>query len=173
MASANRKFTLEGSAKLIAKLRNLQKQSTAKKVLRRAVNIGTTPILQAIRAMVPVAEGDLRRAMAKKVGGYGFGIWGIVGADAGYVGQDGKALSKEEKEKIVKVDGHGSKFEGDDVKRPSKYDHLVEFGHRELNGGQVPPHPFMRPGWDSSIAEAQEKFQAALADGIEKEAAKG
>lgn len=138
------KVEIKGGKELINKLRHLQKQSTAGKVMRRAVNLATTPILQSARAECPVDQGDLRRSQTKKVTGTKLSYNGIVGADANYIGADGK--------------------------KPSHYDHLVEDGYTAHDGTAVPPTGYLRRAWDESIGEAQSKYETALADGIEKEA---
>jgi HK97 gp10 family phage protein len=157
---------IKGAKQLIAKLRRLAKQSTAAKVERRAVNLATTPIVQAVKASCPDGEGDLAKSIAKKVTGKGFTVDGIVGADADYVSQEGTKLKRVEAKAAIAAGE-------EDLKRPSHYDHLVEFGHKDADGGSVAPHPFLRPGWDASIDAAKRRYNAALAEGIEKEAMKG
>lgn len=63
---------------------------------------------------------------------------------------------------------------------------FVEYGHRLVRGGrnrkgrggpgkvvgQVPAHPFIRPAFEASGAEAVETFAATVQKGIEAEAAK-
>jgi HK97 gp10 family phage protein len=133
---------IKGDKKLLAMLRQLPKKAVA--VNRRAINVGTTPILRAVKAGVPVDHGDLKQSMIKKVSNHGPNCSGIVGADADYVGENGE--------------------------KPAKYDHLVEFGHVATDGTQVSANPFMRNGWDEGYPEAQEKYEAALKAGIEKAA---
>lgn len=140
------KIQISGAKELISQLRHLQKESTAGKILRRAVNLATTPILQAARQECPVDQGDLRRAQTKKVSGKRLTYNGIVGADANYVGEDGS--------------------------KPSHYDHLVEDGHVAPDGTVVPPTGYLRRAWDQSIATAQAKYETTLAEGIEKEVLK-
>jgi HK97 gp10 family phage protein len=49
--------------------------------------------------------------------------------------------------------------------RKAPHAHLVEFGH----GGPhpAPPHPFLRPAWDSCKEEVQRNIAAALGKSIE------
>jgi HK97 gp10 family phage protein len=44
---------------------------------------------------------------------------------------------------------------------------FVEQGHISASGGQVAPHPFMRPAFQSAKDEALARFRASLADRIE------
>lgn len=50
---------------------------------------------------------------------------------------------------------------------PGKYAHLVEFGH----GGKrpAPPHPFMRPAFDSTASAAAKKIETKLWELLDKE----
>lgn len=125
-------------------MKALGSKTTAKKVLRRATNLATTKIQQAAKAKVPVDEGDLKKALTKKVYGKNFAFNGIVGADMAAVGEDGK--------------------------NPANYDHLVEHGHVTPEGKEVPAQPFLRPAWDSSIGEAKATYERELKAGIEREA---
>lgn len=138
------KLVVKGERELLAKLKNLG-GAGAKRAARKAVNAGTQPMLKAVRAAAPVETGALKKAMAKKITGKGFNVNGIVGADANYVGDDGR--------------------------KPVKYDHLVEYGHKGPDG-TVPPHPFIRSGYDVSVAAAREKYAEKLASEIEAEAEK-
>ena len=118
----------------------------ATKVNRRAVNLATTPILRACKAQAPVDKGNLRAAMVKKVVSRKARASGIVGADAGYVGEHGE--------------------------QPVRYDHLVEYGHVTPAGTTTTPNPFLQRGWDESIAGATEMFKQTMAEGVEAEAKK-
>lgn len=40
--------------------------------------------------------------------------------------------------------------------------HLIEFGHRLVGGGRVPPHPFLRPAWDSKKDEVLAVMRAEI-----------
>jgi HK97 gp10 family phage protein len=169
MATAGAKLT--GDKKLIQKLRELGKKSVG--INRRAINLATTPILQAVKAACPVEHGDLKKSMIKKVWNRGEVADGIVGADTSYVvgAASGEKLqlgaTKKESNAII-----AAASEDGGVIRPSKYDHLVEFGHATKGGGQVAAQPFMRNGWDSSISEARAKYEEELKNGLEKAAEK-
>lgn len=133
----------------------------ATKTNRRAVDLATTPILNAVREQCPVDEGDLRKAQIKKVYNRGMRANGIVGADANYVGQAGRKLTGEAK----------ASAEGE-VKIPAKYDHLVAYGHVTPGGETTAPNPYIQRGWDASVGGALAKYESELAAGVEAEALK-
>jgi hypothetical protein len=149
------RLKLTGADKLRKQLAELGKRANA--VNRRAVNVGTTPLLRAVKDEVPVEAGDLRRAQTKKVTSSGPRANGIVGADAAYIAQDGERIGKGEQP-------HPDK----EIKQPSHYDHLVEYGHVAPDGTAVPANPYMQRGWDSGIGAGQAAYEKALAEGIEK-----
>mgnify|MGYP006959790058 CR=1 FL=1 len=53
--------------------------------------------------------------------------------------------------------------------KPSKYAHLVEFGHKAPDGSYVPPKPFMRPAIAKvgSGTEFVRRLEAAFLKGVE------
>lgn len=141
------KFELKGFKELIHTLKHLGGPKFARKANRRAVNLATQIILDAARSNCPSDKGDLKAAMIKKITNRGYHANGIVGADAEYVSENGD--------------------------KPSHYDHLVEYGHQTPEGKTIPPHPYLRPAWDESIAAAQAKYAEVLAEEIEKAAKQG
>jgi HK97 gp10 family phage protein len=149
------KLVIKGDKALIAKLKALGPR-IANRVARRAVNLATTPILQAAREHAPITDeqskipGLLKRAQAKKISGHGLRYNGIVGADA-----DVSATNEAGK-----------------TMYPVFYDHLVEMGHLGPDGVEVPAHPYLRPAWEESIGTARAIHERELAAGIEREAAK-
>ena len=107
-------LTITGDKQLLKMLRELPK-AVERKVNRRAVNLATTPILNAVKSETPVYGestdskpqkrdahgrfltvkpgserhgGDLKAAQAKKVYSRGARANGIVGADADYTGEE-------------------------------------------------------------------------------------
>jgi HK97 gp10 family phage protein len=93
---------MKGDKALLKKLNNVAK-SGAYKACRKAVVAGTQPLFKAVKSNVPVDEGNLKKAMVKKVSGKRGNYNGIVGADVDFVGENGE--------------------------QPIRYDHLVEYGH--------------------------------------------
>jgi hypothetical protein len=158
MASAG--VTITGGKALQRMLRELPGR-VANKVNRRAVNVATTPILQAVKDECPVDEGDLRKSQIKKVTSRGTQANGIVGADANYTAQGGKRLTKEERASAT-----------GELKVPAKYDHLVAYGHVTPGGATTTPNPYIQRGWDESIGPAQAKYETELGRGVEAEAVK-
>lgn len=69
-------------------------------------------------------------------------------------------------DRALAVIGPASKFRGADGRQPSKYAHLVEFGHTATNGKHVAAKPFMRPAVavaaDKSFRKLGETFGTAL-----------
>lgn len=161
MASAGVKIT--GDKALQRLLRDLPGR-VANRVNRRAVDLATTPILQAVKDECPVDEGDLLKAQIKKVYSRGMQANGIVGADANYTGQGGKRLGKDERAAALNM--------GSDVKIPSKYDHLVTYGHVTPDGTTTTPNPYLQRAWAESVGGALAKYESQVASGVESEAAK-
>lgn len=156
---------ITGDKRLMRMLQELPRRP-ATAANRRAVALATTPILQAVKSECPVDQGDLRRAQTKKITSRGGRANGIVGADANYTAAAGTGG------KLTKDEAAAHKAGGGELKVPSKYDHLVAFGHATRGGGQTTPNPYIQRGWDESIGTAQAKFEAELAAGIEQAAAR-
>jgi HK97 gp10 family phage protein len=142
--------TLTGAKELEKALKTLGER-TQRKVTRQAVNAACTPILKAARANAPEESGLLKEAMAKKIVTYPeqMTIVGIIGPDTQTKGE----------------------FNGE-PRWPAKYAHLVENGHINPQGEYVPPHPFLRPAYDSTEAQALGVMKEKMGKGIEREAAK-
>lgn len=142
--------TLTGAKELEKALKTLGER-TQRKVTRQAVNAACTPILKAARANVEVESGLLKESLAKKIVTYpeAMTVVGIIGPDTQTKGE----------------------FDGE-PRVPWRYAHLVENGHINPQGEFVPPHPFMRPAYDSSEAQALDVMKEKLGKGIEREAAK-
>lgn len=105
-------------------------------VLRDICVEAARPIAAATKANARVRTGALQDSIIIKGVKFeknGFGM-ALVGVDRGYfVGGRRIARAKVKDAKGV-------------VDRPSKYAHLVEFGHVSRGGGFVAPRPFIRPG---------------------------
>lgn len=137
---------LKGGKQLDRLFEELPKR-TAKRGMRQAANAGTTPILKAARAKVPVESGLLKQSLKKKIKNYALSCVGIVGADRAL---EGEYLGRK--------------------RVPAKYIALVDQGH----GGKhpAPPHPFLEAAIDESGSAAQQAATDKLAAFIEKEAEK-
>ena len=133
-------------------LKGWTSQRVQRKVVRQAVNRALTPTLKAARNAAPEDTGLLRESLAKKTKTYADTgtIVGIVGPDKETQGTDAEGKPRV----------------------PWRYAHLVEDGHVAPDGTVVPPHPFMRPAFDSTEEEMKQVMTERLAAGIEKEAAK-
>ena len=137
---------INGMADLERKLKALGSETIAKRVLRKAIRAGVKPILSAARANVPVESGALKKSLANKVKVNKSAAYGLVGPATDYVGENGQ--------------------------RPSKYAHLVEYGHVSKTGQVIPPHPFIRTTADESLSGARDAYAEKLAAEIEAEASK-
>ena len=142
--------TLLGDKELERTLKTLGER-VQRKVTRQAVNAACTPIVKAARNNAPEESGLLKESLAKKIKTYpaSMTVVGIIGPDT-----ETKGEYKGEK------------------RWPAKYAHLVENGHINPDGKFVPPHPFMRPAYESTQAMALDAMKDKLGKGIEREAAK-
>jgi HK97 gp10 family phage protein len=136
------KIKIEGLDKLLKKLADLSSESKQKVILRKSARAGIAPVAKAERAECPEDKGNLERALDKKIGGKGFRISAIAGADINYVGDDGA--------------------------KPGHYDHLVIRGHVAEDGTVIPPNDFISRAYEQSKAEAEARYTAKLKDEIEK-----
>lgn len=136
---------VKGADKLLDKLARLAGDRTAQRVLRRATNAATTPLLKAVKAGTPVDKGSLKKAMAKKVSGKRYTVGGRVGVDTAKMDPDGKH-------------------------RVARHLHLVENGFEHESGKVVPGAHMLQKGSDASRSQSESAYIRKLADGIEKEA---
>jgi HK97 gp10 family phage protein len=145
------KAKIEGLNPLLKKLESVAHR-TRTQALRKGLRRGTAVVLASAKGKVPVRTGWLKRALATKVKASKKGAYGVVGALAETT-RDSKG-----KRKRTRL-GRAMDKAGVTGVSPSKYAHLVEYGH----GGPAPapPHPFLRPALDeqsgavvSALAEA-------------------
>lgn len=122
---------------------------------------GAKPLVRSIKAKVPVDLGNLKASITT-----GLRIKKRKGTAVAYVGPEvggyykgGKRLNKK------KDDLRGSSG-------PSRYAHLVEFGHVARDGSRVEAKPFMRPGTDESINQVQAKLVVGFQKGLTRAARK-
>lgn len=145
------------------------------RVMGDALGTAAKPIVAAAKQRVPKDTGALRRSLTSVVRRYPRSgkVIAVIGPDKDYYGSSGKRLRRGQSR-------YGSN-------RPSKYAHLVEFGHHTVDSslgqrrfrGQflkgkptatsskrtwVPARPFLRPAVTLATPEAT----AALADGVRR-----
>lgn len=139
---------LEGGKELERALAQLGPR-VARKWLRRAVNVGATPVLQSAREKSPRESGLLAKSLDKKIKTYASSMTAvaIIGPRTDVAGE----------------------FEGA-MRVPWRYAHLVEDGHIDASGASVRAQPFMRPAFDQNRAGALSAISAKLAEGVKKEA---
>ena len=166
------KVKIEGLEPVLAKLRALPKK-TQTKILRPLISKAGTQVLQTERGTVPVAEGWLKRSLGTKVRVYKGTVVVMVGPRTGYqrirartIGRVGKLVFVQKSGR--KLSAFGKKLAKGTTKRPTKYAHLVEYGH----GGPhpAPPHPFARPAWDTKKDAIKSLLETGIIEGIEREA---
>ena len=154
--------------------------TNAIRVAQTALEKSAVPLIRAIKARVPVRTGALRKSIAAKAVGYAGSkkVVLLVGPSKGrYLG--GKRIAR-----------GGRSLRGSD--QPSKYAHLVEFGHHIAAGADgsigfskakgvnlrkgkgrsakfVAARSFMRAGVAAGTAVMLDEMGAALAVGLDRE----
>lgn len=122
-------------------------------VIGDMVKEAARPIVRSIKSKVRVRYGNLKKsitAVVRKKKRTGTAL-AVIGPESGGRFRGGMKIKK------------GGDATGSD--QPSRYAHLVEFGHAGRNGGaSVKAFPFMRPGTD----EAQHNAAAAMVVGFQK-----
>jgi len=101
-------------------------------IIAKAVGEGAKPLVRYVKMYAPVDSGALRDSIGSKVlrdRKRGVAV-ALVGPRTGKF-KNGKPVKKGE-----------SAVDSD---QPSRYAHLVEFGHNMKKGGQTKARPFMRP----------------------------
>lgn len=128
-----------------------------KKAVRSAVNHASKLLLREAKSRVPTRTGQLKKSLGRKVKAYPGAVVGIVGPRTGRRIQIGVRQRGNSAGTPIMID-------------PVKYAHLVEYGH----GGRspAPPHPFLRPAFDSSKWLIVTAMTNIIANAIE-DAAKG
>ena len=129
---------LVNDKQLVKKLESLEKKA-AKKIRKKMVRAGATPIKKAIKRLMPVDKGAAKASIDIKFTKGGGGA--VIGADAEFE-QDGE--------------------------RPANYIHLIENGHVMANGQTVPgAHPIER-GSKAAEAESARKMTAKAESELNK-----
>lgn len=169
------KAKLEG---LEQALRNLEAltRTVRNKILRKAANASARIVLKAARQLVPKNTGLLKKSLGVRVQTYRASgtVVAIVGPRTGF--------KKTRQGKKITAFGKKMKEAG---QNPSKYAHLVEYGHaviyplrkRVLSDGTtiygkvvraMPPRPFLRPAFEQTKAAAVAAMNQIIAEEIEK-----
>lgn len=151
-------------------LKNLQEmtRTVRNKILRKAVNASSKVVLDAARQLVPSSTGLLKKSLAVRVQTYRASgvVVGIVGPRTGY--------QKTRQGKKITSFGKKMKAAG---QNPSKYAHLIEFGHNLARPkgnliGYVRARPFLRPAFDQNKSSVIALMEQRITEEIEKEAKK-
>lgn len=131
-------------------------------VLADMVKEGAKPVVRSIKSKVRVRFGNLKKsitAAVRKKRKKGTAV-AVIGPESGGRFRDGKRLNKD------KVGLRGSE-------QPSRYAHLVEFGHAGRGGGpSVKAFPFMRPGTTEAQANASARMLVGFQKGLARACAK-
>lgn len=120
-----------------------------RRVMRSAVTAAAKPIIASARATIQANDeetGTLRKSMGSTVKTYRKtgSVVVVIGPRVGFANAE----------------------TGRDATR---YAHLVEDGHKP----NTPPHPFLRPAFDSQVSAARDAMEAKIWQGIEDIANKG
>jgi hypothetical protein len=156
-------FALTGTKLLYDNLNDMT-VAIRDKLLKRAMGRATRAIEKAAKDACPADTGTLKDSIATKTtsrGGRGHYIKAFIGP---------------KRNVKVPVDYHkGGLGLPPFVSIPTRYAHLVEFGHNIVNRkgevvGHVGPRSFMRKAWDEAGGEkAVDTFEAVLGAGIAQE----
>lgn len=179
---------LEGLGPALGRLEKLRRGARGK-ILRKALNEGTKPVLSSAKGLAPRESGQLRKSLGKKVKVYresGAAV-GLVGPRSGF-----KRQVTVEKRKVSAVIGgkRTTRRIGAVVYRnPVRYAHLVELGRKAVSvknkkalvsaGGTfygrtvaaALPRPFLGRAWARSVGTASEKVRSTLEREIAREVA--
>lgn len=146
-------------------------QSVRNKILRKALDKASQPILKAAKERAPRETGLLRKSMGRRVIAYR-----STGTVVVVIGPRSKpSFRKEVKIKKVfrQIRGATRMIRNPRseamtmVRNPVKYAHLVELGTKNR-----PAKPFLRPAFQAMRSQATVTAARLIMDGIEKEAAR-
>lgn len=140
-------------------------------IVRRALLRTAEPIVQEAKARVPV----------RKAGPFGKGPALVSEALKESIGAVARSYKNGTQHKVLvgprrkmyKVSAGASTSSGaDEIAIPTRYAHLVHFGHKIVNLGRlvyVPPRPFLADAWAAKGGmQALETFKEALKDEVSK-----
>jgi HK97 gp10 family phage protein len=149
--------------------------AVANRVLRKALEKVSRPVLDDARAGAAKDTGALRRSMGRKAKTYR-----RTGTSVVVVGPRTKwqKVRKRGQEGVKKLAGWARGF-SDSPAVPTQYAHLVEFGAAPHQQSQLRirhpgarPKPFLRPAWDRHKDRVNAALRAEILAGIEREARK-
>ena len=132
-----------GNKELQKKLESLATDGKRNKIARPAMREASGQIRKAAKAKAPTLSGSLKKSIKNVVRTGKNGVYAVIGPAAGFA---------------TELDGK--------VNDPLKYAHLVENGTTN-----APPHPFLRPAFDSIDSEAI--IARRMRQELEKEASRG
>jgi HK97 gp10 family phage protein len=153
---------ITGLAGVLGKLARLASQTTRSKILRKAVDVATRPILQAARAGVPQRTGFLKRSLKRTVKTYRSSgtVVALIGPGTGYRRQLEKGRGGRLKVVSKKRERLGGVYAN-----PVRYAHLVELGTRRSR-----KLPFLAPAFARSRTQAagtiRQLIQAGIAEAL-------
>lgn len=139
------------------------KGSTARRVLRRAMQQATGPVTKTVKRMAPVRTGLLKKSIGRKVVTYSRTgtVVVIVGARSGY-----KTTGRGRNRKRVQT-SLGAKYK-QTGQNPTRYLHLVELGTRT-----IAPRRFMQRSLAIHRRQIERSMARLLMEGIRAEVSKG
>jgi len=183
---ADAKVEIEGLPKLLNYLRTEVPEKLAKQVLRDGLEAGAEVVASAAEAMCPVGSGALKADIVVKLC---LNLQNVKGSEALIgPGYDRSALTI----KGTRVRKGHTVGVVDTTESPGVYGYFVEEGHKgpgrgvskdpeyrakrraheaivkEFGNGDTPPHPWMRPAWEMSKAEAFEVMIATIRAGLQE-----
>ena len=159
------KLRLDGMKDLERNLQRIEKRATQKAVLRRALKKAAEPMRAVAEAKAPRASGDLAKSI--KISSK---IVDEVGATAYHAamragGSKGDALAAmRSARRALKASGGGAAVEL--YLGPTKEIFYGRF--QELGTAHNPPHPFLRPAFDSEARPTIDRLAPIIWDEIEK-----
>lgn len=148
MSKSDIKIDLRGDKELKHLLETLPSR-VAKKGLRKALNLASTPMLKDAKSKARRDTGLLRRSLKKKIKTYSSGVVVcLIGPDRN----------------VVETDENGKR------KRPANYSHLIEKGHKGKR--PAPAYPFLRPAYVANQHGSLAIAKRVLLETLKAEAAK-
>lgn len=143
--------TLIGDKALERKLKALPER-VQRRVMRGAINAAATPVVKSAKSKAKKQSGLLKRSLGKKV------------------------FTNKKRQSVTAIVGPRKQVKGEykgQVRKPSRYAHLVEKGYIDEQGNHVPPQPFLNPAMRETEGQALNVMQTKLAEGVVREATKG
>ncbi len=141
---------IRGYELINSNLKKLEKK-VRERSLKRATRAALAPVAKEAKARCKEDTGVLKKSIGVVIknrgrnGTRGASVVGVVGPMRN-IRAPRKVITKGKHKGLVLVS------------IPTRYAHLVEFGHIIKRGnkqvGHVPPRPFMRPAWDAAGGEA-------------------